>query len=162
MKTEFVVGIDVDDRVFNNERARRQIKELVSPSNVVLVDIKKPMYGKVCRIWSKLGQHSSNDYIVLLGDDIILLDQDWQGQVEDMFLSIHESTGLPFGVGCVAITDDTFAGFPTFPVVHRQHIDSFIDFFLSHLSTKAGTLTSMNCIADSTPLDLSRLGSRIL
>jgi hypothetical protein len=32
---------------------------------------------------------------------------------------------LPFGFACIAIRDETFPGFPTFPVMHRLHLTIF-------------------------------------
>jgi len=75
--------------------------------------------------WSKLGDQASNDFIVLLGDDIELLDVDWQRHVVKEFYHISRSSGLPFGAACVALCDHSFPGFPTFPVVHRWHVDRF-------------------------------------
>lgn len=103
--TEFVVGIDTDDAVFNVQESKDRIRKLFRPSAVVFVEIKRPMYGKVCRIWSRLGSASSNEFIVLLGDDIILLDDDWQEEVENRFREISTETSLPFGVAAVALSD---------------------------------------------------------
>ena len=92
---------------------------------VTFVDIHQPMYGKVCRIWSRLGSNAKNDFIVLLGDDIILLDEGWQEEVEECFRKLCLSSSLPHGLACVAINDISFPGFPTFPVIHREHLNCF-------------------------------------
>lgn len=65
------------------------------------------------------------DVFVLLGDDVHVLDDAWQEDVEGCFASIAKETGLPFGVGCVAMRDVTFPAFPTFPVVHASHLEIF-------------------------------------
>lgn len=83
------------------------------------------MYGKVCRIWNKLGNVAENDFILLLGDDIILHDKEWPQKVVQRFVDISKSNALPFGAGCVAMNDISFKGFPTFPVIHRWHINKF-------------------------------------
>ena len=124
-RTEFVVGIDTDDLVFNIKESKDRLKQLFQPSEVVLVEIRKPMYGKVCRIWNRLGKFAKNDFIVLLGDDIILIDKGWQEEVEKQFREISLMTSLPFGFGVVALSDISFPGYPTFPVIHREHLNCF-------------------------------------
>lgn len=121
-KTECVVGIDVDDPVYRDQE--ESIQQLL-PCRVRFVEIYYNMYGKICRIWNHLGAHASNDFIVLLGDDIVLLDKNWQVSVETKFHSISVEQGLVFGAACVALNDLAFPGFPTFPVVHRWHLDHF-------------------------------------
>mmetsp|Transcript_17483 Transcript_17483/g.47688 ORF Transcript_17483/g.47688 Transcript_17483/m.47688 type:complete len:1004 (-) Transcript_17483:1972-4983(-) len=120
--TECVVGIDVDDPVFRGQQSR--IAAMI-PCDVKFVDIQKTMYGRVCRIWNHLGKHSKNDFIVLFGDDVVLKDEGWRSQVVAKFQEISVKTGLPLGAACVALNDESFPGFPTFPVVHRWHIDKF-------------------------------------
>ncbi|KAL7488326.1 hypothetical protein ACHAW6_013904 [Cyclotella cf. meneghiniana] len=124
-RTEFVVGIDADDLVFNIKESKDRLKQLFQPSEVVLVEIRKPMYGKVCRIWNKLGKFAKNDFIVLRGDDIILMDKGWQEEVEKQFRQISLMTSLPLGFGAVALSDVSFPGYPTFPVIHREHLNFF-------------------------------------
>ena len=124
LKTECVVGIDVDDPVFSNQNARQKIRQIL-PCTVLFVDIQPENYGRVCKIWNQLARHARNDFVVLLGDDIVLLDNGWQQRVVHKFHSISQSTGLPFGAACVALRDMTFPGFPTFPVMHRWHIKKF-------------------------------------
>lgn len=41
------------------------------------------------------------------------------------FSSLAEATGLPFGLGCVSFTDVSFPGMPTFPIVHKTHMEVF-------------------------------------
>ncbi|KIP05821.1 glycosyltransferase family 2 protein [Phlebiopsis gigantea 11061_1 CR5-6] len=42
-----------------------------------------------------------------------------------LLATTHEETGVPLGLGCVAFTDTTFPGMPTFPVIHRTHMSIF-------------------------------------
>ena len=124
-KIEFIVGIDKDDKVFNTEDAKHKLRDIL-PCKVKFVSIPPKMYGKVCRIWNYLSQMASNDFIVLFGDDIVLLDKGWKSIIENHFKIVHSSNpGLPFGAACVAFNDISFKGFPTFPVVHRFHLDTF-------------------------------------
>ena len=121
-KTECVVGIDVDDPVFRGQE--EHIRALLT-CKVQFVEVTRKMYGRVCRIWNHLGSRAKNDYVVLLGDDVVLMDEEWQRQVIVKFHEISQCSGLPFGAACVALTDESFPGFPTFPVVHRWHINKF-------------------------------------
>ena len=122
--TECVVGVDIDDPVFSTQEARQKIC-MILPCKVLFVDIKPENYGMVCRIWNQLARRARNDFVVLLGDDVVLLDKGWQHRIVNKFHAIAKSTGLPFGAACVALRDVTFPGFPTFPVMHRWHIEKF-------------------------------------
>lgn len=119
---ECIVGIDVGDQVY--QPAKERILALI-PCKVVFMDIQPDMYGKLCRIWSHLASKSCNDYIVLFGDDVRLLDGGWPQLIVRRFHHIATKTGLPLGAGCVAMNDLSFPGFPTFPVVHRWHLKQF-------------------------------------
>jgi len=121
-KTECIVGIDIDDPIFRPQFER--IIEML-PCAVKIVDITPTMYGRVCRIWNNLGKFANNDFVVLLGDDIVLEKPGWQIAVVDKFYDISRRESLPFGAGCVALNDESFPGFPTFPVVNRWHIKQF-------------------------------------
>mmetsp|Transcript_15623 Transcript_15623/g.34141 ORF Transcript_15623/g.34141 Transcript_15623/m.34141 type:complete len:1056 (-) Transcript_15623:63-3230(-) len=121
--TECIVGIDVDDELFQSSRQR--IVELLPCSKVIFVDIQPQMYGHVCKIWSHLGSKANHNFIVLLGDDVKLLGKNWQAAVVKQFLEISKETSLPLGAACVALNDLAFPGFPTFPVLHRWHLNQF-------------------------------------
>ena len=122
---EFIVGIDEGDGVFDSQMAREKIIGLL-PSSVRFVSIRQKMFGKVCRIWSHLGGEAKHDFIVLLGDDIELLDAGWKLDIERKFEETRcKNPCLPFGAACVAFNDISFQGFPTFPVVHRFHLETF-------------------------------------
>lgn len=123
--TECVVGVDVDDPVFNIAESKDRIRKLMEPALVRFIEIPPVMYGRVCRIWNHLASKARNDFIVLLGDDILLLDEGWQESVVQQFHIIATKTGLPYGAGCVAMNDISFPGFPTFPVIHRWHMNQF-------------------------------------
>lgn len=120
--TECIVGIDEDDGVFCGEEAR--IRNML-PCKAVFCTIKREMYGRVCRIWNYLGTKANNDFIVLFGDDIVLMDKNWQSKVFHAFGCISKEQCLPFGAACVAMNDVTFSGFPTFPVIHKWHVEKF-------------------------------------
>mmetsp|Transcript_12923 Transcript_12923/g.27249 ORF Transcript_12923/g.27249 Transcript_12923/m.27249 type:complete len:1014 (+) Transcript_12923:733-3774(+) len=122
--TECIVGIDKDDLIYQGDDARKRICALL-PCKTLFFEIKPVMYGHVCKIWNFLASKASNDFIVLLGDDIKVYDQDWQGRVVQKFDEIADQEGMPFGAACVGLNDLSFPGFPTFPVVHRWHMNQF-------------------------------------
>jgi len=122
--TEAIVGIDIDDPLYANDSARKRIQAMM-PCGIKFVYIQPQLYGKLCRIWNFLAKHAIHDYIVLLGDDIRLLHEDWQAKIAETFHRIARRTGLPLGAACVAMHDLSFPGFPTFPVMHRWHMESF-------------------------------------
>eukprot|EP00557_Chaetoceros_sp_GSL56_P014465 CAMPEP_0176484940 /NCGR_PEP_ID=MMETSP0200_2-20121128/4773_1 /TAXON_ID=947934 /ORGANISM="Chaetoceros sp., Strain GSL56" /LENGTH=514 /DNA_ID=CAMNT_0017881549 /DNA_START=1567 /DNA_END=3108 /DNA_ORIENTATION=+ len=121
-ETECIVGIDIDDTIFNANKDKIRV---ILPCKVVFLSIAPNMYGQVCRIWNHLAKKAKNDFIVLLGDDVVLKDDEWQKRVVQNFHDVANSSGLPFGAACVALLDESFPGFPTFPVVHRWHMQHF-------------------------------------
>eukprot|EP00554_Chaetoceros_debilis_P016839 CAMPEP_0194127360 /NCGR_PEP_ID=MMETSP0150-20130528/60480_1 /TAXON_ID=122233 /ORGANISM="Chaetoceros debilis, Strain MM31A-1" /LENGTH=954 /DNA_ID=CAMNT_0038821281 /DNA_START=524 /DNA_END=3385 /DNA_ORIENTATION=+ len=124
---EFIVGIDEDDDVFNTIDANQRIRKILPIEvKVVFESIPPKMYGKVCQIWNRLSQRANRDFIVLFGDDILLLDNGWKRNIEECFTAIQSNNpDLPFGAACVAFNDISFRGFPTFPVIHRFHMKVF-------------------------------------
>ena len=50
-----------------------------------------------------------------------------KADVEALFERISRERRLPFGFGCVAIRDESFEVFPSFPVMHRKHLEVFGD-----------------------------------
>lgn len=124
-KIGVIVGIDEGDKVFDSKASQEKIKAML-PCTVRFVSIYPKMFGKVCRIWSHLGGQAKHDFIVLLGDDIELLDKEWKQDIERKFAEIkNKNPSLPFGAACVAFIDISFRGFPTFPVIHRFHLETF-------------------------------------
>jgi len=93
-KTECIVGIDVDDPVFANEDAHQKVEKTL-PCEVVFVDIKPENYGRVCKIWNRLARGARNDFLVLLGDDIVLLDKGWQSRIVRKFMIFKSQRGCP-------------------------------------------------------------------
>lgn len=84
--------------------------------------------GHVCAHWRDCARRAFEDgcdYFTLLGDDVTLKDPGWMRKVHEEFERFQNEKGVPFGFGCVAFTDTTFPGMPTFPVVHRTHMEIF-------------------------------------
>lgn len=123
-RTEFFVGVDLDDPVLSSQKAMERIRSLL-PGDVIFVTIQPVKYGKICHIWNVLARKAKNEFIVLLGDDVEIMDEDWQLKVETEFQRISRESNLPYGAACIALNDLTFPGYPTFPVMHRWHIRHF-------------------------------------
>jgi len=60
-----------------------------------------------------------------MGDDVMLLDEGWMQKCHSTFSSLSESSGISFGLACVAFTNVTFPGMPTFPIIHKSHMEVF-------------------------------------
>lgn len=60
-----------------------------------------------------------------MGDDVVLLDEGWMRDIHERFTLIAQHEHVPQGMGCVAFTDVTFPGMPTFPVIHYTHVNTF-------------------------------------
>ena len=137
-RTTVYVAIDQRDPVLDNDAARGRIRKLLSELRVDICDPLPPAYqGAICWIWAMLASRAAQngaDFFVLLGDDIYIHPEEpnclgWQDDVEACFQELSTERGLPFGCGCVAIRDDSFQTFPTFPVMHRLHLDIFGELF---------------------------------
>lgn len=135
--TECIVGIDDDDPIFGSKKSIERVKGLL-PTSCIIVRIPMELYGKVCKIWNLLANHARNDYLTLLGDDVYLINIGWQRRIDIQFEKIAKREGLPFGAACVAFNDVTFPGFPTFPVIHRWHMDHFSDLLPSQFVNQGG------------------------
>jgi len=84
--------------------------------------------GHVCKLWKASAHHAWEggcDYYVLMGDDVELLDEGWMRDTVEEFESLAKREGVPSNFGCVAFTDISFPGMPTFPILHRMHLDIF-------------------------------------
>ena len=122
--------------------------------------------GHVCALWrdcARKAYEDKCDYYVLLGDDVVLQDANWMSSIHHTFIKLSAQRGLPHGVGCVAFTDTSFPGMPTFPVIHRTHLDIFGgeiipacftnqdgDPFLYQLYRRWGTSTMVPCRVHNT------------
>lgn len=123
-KTECVVGINDDDKIFGSKEGIDRVQRLL-PTSCVIVRIPKKLYGKVCKIQNLLANHARNEFIALLGEDVSLNNIGWQRKIEARFERISRNEKLPFGAACVAFNDVSFSGFPTFPVIHKWHLEQF-------------------------------------
>ncbi|KAF7319422.1 hypothetical protein HMN09_00280500 [Mycena chlorophos] len=84
--------------------------------------------GHVCWLWRQCATAAwkdNCDYMALFGDDVELLDEGWLRGIHQAFQDLSMTSGVEPGFGCVAFTDISFPGMPTFPVIHRSHMDMF-------------------------------------
>jgi hypothetical protein len=65
-------------------------------------------------------------------------DQGWKAEIEAQFVDISEARNLPLGCACVCFRDTSFPVFPTFPVMHRWHLDTFGRLFPPQLVNQHG------------------------
>jgi len=88
--------------------------------------------GHVCKIWREAAAivfDDHADYIVLLGDDVVLESSGWMEQCDQAFQKLAAETNTPQGFGCIAFTDLSFPGMPTFPVLGATHYAIFPEIF---------------------------------
>ena len=128
--TSVYVAIDLRDPVFDNSEAREHIRILLRGfKEVVFMEPMVPAFqGALCWIWAAMAKRAVDDgvdYFILLGDDVEVKNNGWQEDVEECFEDVARERNLPHGCACVALRDDSFEGFPTFPVIHRFHMDAF-------------------------------------
>jgi nucleoside-diphosphate-sugar epimerase/GT2 family glycosyltransferase len=96
-------------------------------SNVVNIICSHPP-GHVCKIWRDCAKRAFDDgcdFMVLLGDDVELKDEGWMREICVEFEKLASSSGATFGFGCIAFRDISFPGMPTFPILHRTHMEIF-------------------------------------
>lgn len=137
-ETHAYIAIDDTDEMCASKPDQWYADVLGVPVTLLVLPEQRPF--PVYHIYNQLFRRAYDDgmeFFVLLGDDVRLSKNDWLADVRSMFRQIqHEiqtrlddagtaacSIQVPFGVGVVAIPDDTSPGFPSFPVVHRWHAD---------------------------------------
>ncbi|KAF9652092.1 hypothetical protein BDM02DRAFT_3183821 [Thelephora ganbajun] len=122
------LSIDNDDHfLLGPERRAEAVLKNAGIFDVVPI-MAKHEKGHVCAHWRECARRAFKDgcdYFILLGDDITLKDDGWMRKVHEEFGRLGNEKGVPFGFGCVAFTDTTFLGMPTFPVVHKTHMEIF-------------------------------------
>ncbi|GAX20421.1 hypothetical protein FisN_9Hh146 [Fistulifera solaris] len=118
-------GVDDDDDALCNGQLIRSIcKDLP-----VQVEVFSGLQGKICKIWGLLAalayeKHGAH-FTCLLGDDVVIQTSHWQEKIESEFKAIARDESLPLGAACVAFVDESFRGFPSFPVIHTWHFETF-------------------------------------
>ena len=127
------LAIDEDDAFLRgcNDNGINIAEAVLLSKNIpnVVVEICNHPRGHVCAIWrqcAKRAWQDGCDYFVLMGDDVVLMDEGWMRDAHSQFAEISQRGKVPHGFGCVAFTDISFPGMPTFPIVHRTHMDIFV------------------------------------
>ena len=126
------VGIDVGDRLLDemSNPAEDFLRGLGGACDIHTIRFPPSSPANICKIWSCLARCAYDadpncQYFILLGDDVSIDCPDWFDEVVKVFSTIAGTQDVPFGFGCVALHDIGAPGFPTFPVVHRIHMDIF-------------------------------------
>lgn len=144
--TTVYAAIDMKDPLLDTDDGHARLAALLSPpAGDVRMRLQRlpPAYaGNICWIWAKLAQDAvtfaAADLFLLIGDDVHFDAPGWQAAVEGEFAAIAADTGLPFGCACVAVRDHSFAAFPTFPVLHRLHLEVFGEVFPRQFKNQHG------------------------
>ncbi|KDQ65097.1 glycosyltransferase family 2 protein [Jaapia argillacea MUCL 33604] len=126
------LAIDDDDdflqsKAENGEDVGTALLHAEGIRDVVTISCQVPR-GHVCEIWRRCAERAWKegcDYFVLMGDDVVVKDEGWMRDAEREFEAISNDEGVPYGFGVVAFTDISFPGMPTFPIVHRTHLNIF-------------------------------------
>ncbi|KAE9397627.1 glycosyltransferase family 2 protein [Gymnopus androsaceus JB14] len=128
-RIEVYLAIDEDDHFFDRGSCNKA-EMVLAEEGVLISQILRCAHprGHVCKLWrdcARAAWQNRCDYMVLMGDDVTLEDEGWMRDIHAEFLRLSSRRGVPEGFGCVAFTDIMFPGMPTFPVVHRTHMDIF-------------------------------------
>jgi GT2 family glycosyltransferase len=122
------LAIDQDDPLLAPD-GREACNILISEG---IIDVNVHSYtfpkGHICKLWKASARKAWDercDYYVLMGDDVELLDEGWMRDTVAEFESLAKREDVPSNFGCVAFTDVSFPGMPTFPILHRRHLDIF-------------------------------------
>lgn len=117
---EFLLGSGV-----NQNQAEATLQD-TGVAQVTTIICDEPR-GAICNLWricARTAWKDGCDYFALMGDDVTLQDANWMSIGHDTFQTFTRGS-LPLGFGCIAFTDVTFPGMPTFPIIHRLHLDIF-------------------------------------
>jgi hypothetical protein len=126
-KVEVYAGIDSGDAFYDGTE---ELALLAGANVLVRSSIKYDLPpGSVCAIWRGLAktafEESQAVLFVFLGDDVTIHTDQWGIALWSTFQRVAAHTGAPLGFACVAMEDESFVGFPTFPVLHRLHLEIF-------------------------------------
>jgi nucleoside-diphosphate-sugar epimerase/GT2 family glycosyltransferase len=122
------LAIDHDDSLLAPDG--REARDVLADEGFSDVDVQSYAFpkGHVCKLWrasARLAWENGCDYYVLMGDDVELLDEGWMRDAVSEFQSAAARESVPPNFGCVVFTDTSFPGMPTFPILHRTHLDVF-------------------------------------
>jgi nucleoside-diphosphate-sugar epimerase/glycosyltransferase involved in cell wall biosynthesis len=121
------LAIDHDDALLAPDG--REARDILIDEGFSDVDVQLYAFpkGHVCKLWRASARRAwkNCDYYVLMGDDVEVLDEGWMRDTVSEFQRIAAREKVPPNFGCVVFTDTSFPGMPTFPILHRTHLDIF-------------------------------------
>ncbi|KAI0723596.1 hypothetical protein C8Q76DRAFT_723357 [Earliella scabrosa] len=130
-RVHIYLAIDQDDLFLRREdgsNAAEPILREYGLSHILTLEPCTRPRGHVCALWrdcARRAYQDACDYYILMGDDVVLQDANWMSSIHHTFNALSSSECVPHGIGCVAFTDTSFPGMPTFPAIHRTHMDIF-------------------------------------
>jgi len=133
------VGLDADDGALGGDAALAPFASVGLPAS--RLTFAPPLTGRLCAMWNALAAAAVEapplpalaevappppTYLLLLGDDVVLRGPaaGWGDSLVADFAAAA-AAGAPRDAGVVAAVDETFPGFPTFPVLHASHVGAF-------------------------------------
>jgi glycosyltransferase involved in cell wall biosynthesis len=126
------LGIDIGDPLLDTDDKPAEVflKSLDKCAVIFTEKFKREDPANICGIWTVLSRLAYEthkcDYYILLGDDVKIKCPNWFDEVNSEFQSLScYIPKLPFGFGCVALVDIVAPGFPTFPIIHKTHMEIF-------------------------------------
>lgn len=128
-RVRIYLAIDEDDSFLLDAERNRAMDILMAENftDIITLVCNFPP-GQICDLWRECARRAWQDgcdYFVLMGDDVVLQDEGWMRDSVQEFRALSEQEFVPQGFGCVAFTDTSFPGMPTFPIIHRRHMDAF-------------------------------------
>ncbi|KAG1805302.1 glycosyltransferase family 2 protein [Suillus subaureus] len=111
-QVKIYLGVDADDEFLLRREGNSEIlniESLLSEEGItnVSTEICNVPRGHVCAIWRQCAHRA------------------WKEKADYFFTLIVQHGHVSQGMGCVAFTNVTFPGMPTFPIVHRTHMNAF-------------------------------------
>jgi glycosyltransferase involved in cell wall biosynthesis len=125
---EVYLGIDKGDTLLDTpEDLAKQLLESKGCIIAASLRFSPSSPPAICSMWRELAQAAyanECDFYLLMGDDVTIEHENWAVEVHKAFQQLHqELPQLPFGFGCIALNDEGAAGFPTFPILHKTHLE---------------------------------------
>lgn len=131
----YMVVLAIDDDEYSTPQAERLEMALRNRKRMQqLIVIRNPINDgaapKICQIWDAMAQEAFQNgasWVVFLGDDIRIPCPFHYRAIYRFFLDMRMKFGLPVDsfFGCSWFNDKGFPGFPTFPIIGRDHYDIF-------------------------------------
>lgn len=135
-----VVAIDHDEADSPNANDLIKYIKGYSRAKEVVLLVNPPQCNvtfPICQIWHRMAEVAWSlgaTWVVLLGDDVTIHCPFHYRAIYRAFLQLSEDLGCPFGFGCPWFNDITFPGFPTFPIIGREHLKIFGGLIPQHRS----------------------------